>query len=73
MHILKDAGRYGGLWYPNTSCSPDWNAMKYGLGLDGEPPVRESPFGRLTPSACIDGDWTWDVDLLLDGRTMIGL
>lgn len=71
--LVRFEERYGGLWYPNTGYSPHSNGMEYGLGLDGEPLVREGPFGWLIPSACVDGDWTWGVDLLLDGRTVIDL
>jgi hypothetical protein len=69
--LVRFEERYGGLWYPNTGYSPRCNGMEY--GLDGDPLIMESPFGWLIPSACVDGDWTWGVDLLFDGRTMIDL
>jgi hypothetical protein len=54
--------RYGGLRYRVLG----GNHMEY--GLDGPPAVRRSPLGSAF-TGILDGDWTWDLDVLLDGRT----
>jgi hypothetical protein len=57
--------RYGGLWYPVVGP----NDMEY--GLDGDPVGHRGPLG-LAFTGIIDGDWTWGVDMLTDGRTAMG-
>ncbi|TKK80767.1 hypothetical protein FDA94_35450 [Herbidospora galbida] len=53
--------RYGGLWFP--ALGP--NGMEYGLG--GETTVYRTAAGWAFPGIS-DGDWTWAVEILLDGR-----
>ncbi|MEU8185463.1 hypothetical protein AB0B85_14625 [Micromonospora sp. NPDC049044] len=56
--------RYGGLAYRLRT---NGNHMEY--GLDGEAYFRwTAEHGWMFPAA-VDGDWTWGVDVLLDGRT----
>jgi hypothetical protein len=57
--------RYGGLAYPLIT----GNDMEY--GLDGDATGHPSTFGP-TFAGILDGDWTWAVDVLLDGRTAMG-
>jgi hypothetical protein len=56
--------RYGGLSYPLIV----GNAMEY--GLDGDltlyPTVHGPAFAGI-----LDGDWTWSLDVLADGRTAL--
>ncbi|MFC7221272.1 hypothetical protein ACFQLX_24365 [Streptomyces polyrhachis] len=59
--------RYGGLWYPVLG----GNGMEH--GLDGEATAHWSERGWILPGAVIDGDWTWGVDVLIDGRTAMRL
>ncbi|MET8832848.1 hypothetical protein ABZV78_02880 [Micromonospora sp. NPDC004540] len=63
--MVKFEERYGGLWYPVLGP----NGMEY--GLDGGAVVRRSPLG-LAFTGILDGDWTWPVDVLADGRTAMG-
>ncbi|MER5645101.1 hypothetical protein [Streptosporangium sp. NPDC002524] len=53
--------RYGGLWCP--ALGP--NGMEY--GLDGDARVYWTPHGWAF-YGIVDGDWTWGVEVLLDGR-----
>jgi hypothetical protein len=57
--------RYGGLRYQLLT----GNAMEYGLG--GDATAHDSEFGQAF-TGILDGDWTWPVDVLLDGRTAMG-
>ncbi|MEU5552199.1 MULTISPECIES: hypothetical protein [unclassified Micromonospora] len=57
--------RYGGLWYPLLGS----NGMEHGLG--GVPLAHRGPLG-LAFEGIVDGDWTWPVDVLVDGRTAMG-
>lgn len=57
--------RYGGLSYSVVGR----NSMEY--GLDVHPSVQHTPQGTAFP-AILDGDWTWSLDVLLDGRTAMG-
>jgi hypothetical protein len=57
--------RYGGLRYRVVGS----NNMEY--GLDGEPIGYQTPHG-MAFAAILDDDWTWPVDVLLDGRTAMG-
>ncbi len=57
--------RYGGLWNPVVGA----NGMEH--GLDGEPIGHCGPLGPAFPGI-LDGDWTWPVDVLIDGRTAMG-
>ena len=54
--------RYGGLRYPLVV----GNAMEY--GLDGDATAYPTPHGPAF-AGILDGDWTWNVDVLPDGRT----
>jgi hypothetical protein len=54
--------RYGGLRYRVLGGNP----MEY--GLDGPPTVRRSALGAAF-TGILDGDWTWHLDVLSDGRT----
>ncbi|MEH1016952.1 hypothetical protein V6U90_28115 [Micromonospora sp. CPCC 206060] len=63
--IVRFEERYGGLWYPVIGA----NGMEY--GLDGDVVVHRSPLG-LAFTGIVDGDWTWGVDVLADGRTAMG-
>jgi hypothetical protein len=54
--------RYGGLRYRVLG----GNQMEY--GLDGPVVVHHSPLGPAF-TGILDGDWTWDLQVLLDGRT----
>jgi hypothetical protein len=54
--------RYGGLGYKVIG----GNNMEY--GLDGDPTGYPTPLG-LAFTGILDGDWTWGVDVLTDGRT----
>ncbi|WP_433369405.1 hypothetical protein [Streptosporangium sp. CA-115845] len=53
--------RYGGLWCP--ALGP--NGMEY--GLDGDARVYWTAQGWVF-YGIVDGDWTWGVEVLLDGR-----
>ncbi|MFG1904627.1 hypothetical protein [Micromonospora carbonacea] len=57
--------RFGGLWYPVIGS----NGMEY--GLDGGVVVHRGPLG-LAFTGIVDGDWTWGIDILADGRTAMG-
>ncbi|WP_157597274.1 hypothetical protein [Streptacidiphilus rugosus] len=59
--------RYGGLWYPVIGS----NGMEH--GLQGEPIVEAGTHGWTIRSGIIDGDHTWPLDVLLDGRTVMTL
>jgi hypothetical protein len=63
--MVRFEERYGGLWYPVLGP----NGMEH--GLDGEPVGYRSPLG-LAFTGIVDGDWTWPVDVLADGRTAMG-
>ncbi|WP_162641468.1 hypothetical protein [Streptosporangium sp. 'caverna'] len=58
--------RYGGLFYG----MPGENGMDH--GLEGEMEARETLYGWAFP-AIVDGDWTWGVDVLEDGRVAMAL
>ncbi|MBO3752645.1 hypothetical protein J5X84_41900 [Streptosporangiaceae bacterium NEAU-GS5] len=60
--MVRFEQRYGGLSY--TVIGGD--DMEY--GLHGDPTGYHSPHGPAFTGIC-DGDWTWDVDVLVDGRT----
>ncbi|WP_431973791.1 hypothetical protein [Micromonospora haikouensis] len=62
--MIRFEERFGGLWYPVIGS----NGMEYGLG--GDATVR-GPLG-LAVTGIVDGDWTWGVDVLADGRTAMG-
>lgn len=64
--MIRFEGRYGGLWYPLLSS----NGMDH--GLDGAATVYPSIDGWGFPGLT-DGDQTWGVDVLLDGRTVMTL
>jgi hypothetical protein len=57
--------RYGGLTYPLITR----NGMDY--GLDGDTTAHQTDLGPAF-TGILDGDWTWPVDVLLDGRTAMG-
>lgn len=63
--MIRFEERYGGLWYPVVGS----NGMEH--GLDGDPAVHHSPLGSAF-RGIMDGDWTWGVDILADGRTAAG-
>ncbi|MEU6074102.1 hypothetical protein [Micromonospora sp. NPDC047074] len=63
--MIRFEERYGGLWYPVIGS----NGMEY--GLDGDVVAHRSPLG-LAFTGILDGDWTWGVDVLADGRTAMG-
>lgn len=58
--------RYGGLWYRAIGS----NGIEH--GLDAEATLYETELGLSLP-AILDGDWTWRVSILTDGRTMMDL
>jgi hypothetical protein len=64
--MVRFEERYGGLSYSVVG----GNSMEYGLG--GTPSIHHSPLGTAF-DAILDGDWTWNLDVLLDGRTAMGL
>ncbi|GAB2601562.1 hypothetical protein Aab01nite_63660 [Paractinoplanes abujensis] len=57
--------RYGGLSYSVTGGNP----MEY--GLEGDNSVLDTPYGPAFPGI-VDGSWTWGLDVLADGRTIMG-
>jgi hypothetical protein len=63
--IVAFEERCGGLSYRVLGS----NKMEY--GLDNPAPVRPTPFGTAF-TGILDGDWTWDLDVLPDGRTAMG-
>ena len=60
--LVAFESRYGGLVYPMIT----GNGMEY--GLDGEATGYETEYGWAF-AGIVDGDWTWAVDVLVDGRT----
>ncbi|MBX7266250.1 hypothetical protein KIF24_09615 [Micromonospora sp. Llam7] len=60
--MIRFEERYGGLWYPVVGS----NGTNY--GLDGDPAAHRSPLGPAF-TGILDGDRTWAVDVLADGRT----
>ncbi|WP_328720899.1 hypothetical protein OHT52_16320 [Streptomyces sp. NBC_00247] len=64
--MVRFEERYGGLWYPLLGS----NGMEH--GLRGEPTVRPGPHG-WSFGGILDGDATWALDVLLDGRTAMTL
>lgn len=65
--MLRFEERYGGLWYPVLGS----NGMEH--GLQGEPIVEAGTHGWTICGGIIDGDHTWPLDVLLDGRTVMNL
>ena len=61
--MVRFEQRYGGLWYRAIGEN----------GLEGDPVFHETAFGLAISAGIIDGDWTWPVHVLLDGRTMMDL
>ncbi|WP_124822920.1 hypothetical protein [Micromonospora ureilytica] len=57
--------RYGGLFYPVMGS----NGMEH--GLNGDATGYHSPLG-LAFAGVLDGDLTWGLDVLTDGRTAMG-
>lgn len=64
--MVRFEQRYGGLFYLVTAV----HGMEY--GLDGDATGHETPQGYAF-TGIIDGDWTWSVDVLLDGRTAMAI
>ncbi|MEV4133211.1 hypothetical protein AB0J72_13710 [Dactylosporangium sp. NPDC049742] len=64
--LVRFEASYGGLRYPVIVGNP----MDH--GLDGEVAVHDTPLGPAF-AGIVDGDWTWGVDVLLDGRTAMDL
>lgn len=60
--MVRFEERYGGLSYPVLG----GNAMEY--GLDDPTSVQRNPLGTAF-TGILDGDWTWSLDVLIDGRT----
>jgi hypothetical protein len=60
--MIRFERRYGGLTYPLIS----GNSMDY--GLDGDTTGHRTEHG-IAFTGILDGDWTWGVDVLIDGRT----
>lgn len=58
--------RYGGLWYYVLG----GKGMRH--GLEGRATLHETDFGVAVPGI-FDGDWSWPVDVLTDGRTVMRL
>ncbi|GIE85567.1 hypothetical protein Are01nite_20470 [Actinoplanes regularis] len=63
--LVGFAERYGGLSYSVLGN----NKMEY--GLDSLPLINSTPLGPAF-TGILDGDWTWGLDVLLDGRTAMG-
>ncbi|MGC4892235.1 hypothetical protein [Micromonospora sp. DT31] len=63
--MVRFEERFGGLWYPVVGS----NGMEYGLA--GDVVAHCGPLGPAF-SGILDGDWTWDLDILADGRTAMG-
>ncbi|MFI2661860.1 hypothetical protein [Micromonospora carbonacea] len=63
--MVRFEERFGGLWYPVVGS----NGMEYGLA--GDAVVHRGPLG-LAFTGIVDGDWTWGIDVLADGRTAMG-
>jgi hypothetical protein len=63
--MVQFESRYGGLVYPLITR----NGME--CGLDGDTTAHQTDLGPAF-TAILDGDWTWPVDVLLDGRTAMG-
>jgi hypothetical protein len=64
--MIRFEQRYGGLWYRAIGA----NGMEH--GLEGEATLYETDLGLALPGI-VDGDWTWRVNVLTDGRTMMDL
>lgn len=64
--MIRFEQRYGGLWYRAIGT----NGMEH--GLEGEATLHETDLGLALPGI-VDGDWTWRVNVLTDGRTMMDL
>ncbi|MFF5228164.1 hypothetical protein [Dactylosporangium sp. NPDC000521] len=64
--LVRFEATYGGLQYPVIVGNP----MDHGLG--GGVAVHDTPLGPAF-TGIVDGDWTWGVDVLLDGRTALDL
>jgi hypothetical protein len=64
--MIEFEERYGGLGYRLLS----GNRIGYGLG--GEAVAYQTGLGWAFP-AILDGDWTWTVDLLVDGRASMAM
>ena len=64
--MIRFEERYGGLWYPLITS----NGMEH--GLNGEATIYPSIDGWGF-RGILDGDQTWPVDVLLDGRTVMTL
>lgn len=62
--VVRFEERYGGLSYTVLG----GNDMEY--GLDGDLAGYHTPWGRAF-GGILDGDWTWDLGVLLDGRTVM--
>ncbi len=67
MAAVAFEDRYGGLAYRPK---PGSNHMEY--GLDGEAYFHWTADHGWSFPAAIDGAWTWAVEVLLDGRTIMG-
>ncbi|GGN36333.1 hypothetical protein FHR83_006351 [Actinoplanes campanulatus] len=63
--MVRFEERYGGLAYTVRG----GNDMEY--GLDGPPSVHATPLGPAF-DGILDGDWTWGLSVLADGRTAMG-
>ncbi|MEV0730319.1 hypothetical protein [Polymorphospora sp. NPDC050346] len=63
--MVRFEERFGGLRYAVIGS----NGMEY--GLDGVPTGHHSPLGPALPGI-FDGDQTWGIDVLADGRTAMG-
>jgi hypothetical protein len=63
--MLRFEEQYGGLFYTVVGS----NGMEH--GLDGDATGHHTPLG-LAFTGIVDGDWTWGVDVLIDGRTAMG-
>jgi hypothetical protein len=60
--MVRFEERFGGLSYSVLGR----NKMEY--GLDGDISAERTPLGPAF-GGVVDGDWTWGLDVLLDGRT----
>lgn len=63
--MVRFERRYGGLLYKLVG----GNDMEY--GVDGDPTAHLTLHG-IAFAGILDGDWTWAVDVLLDGQTATG-